>query len=163
MTQSRRRGGTGSNQYQTRPGQPAATRAAAADTAAAADELDDIAFAFSPAVCPPFDIPDGRGWYPHLAEPGQNVWEGEEPPSVEMFSGQGDLAVTALIDAVTTGIDRGWVAPTSEQVTAACREGMDRIYNAGHHEVFDTEPRNHVIDQVQEHLRGRGYDVAVRL
>lgn len=160
-------GGPGSNQYQSKAGAGSATtRSESAEVAAAVteDDVESIAWAFRAGKnCPRFAIPKGYDVYPHLAEPGQSVWQGEEPRNMGMFTGQGDLAVAALSDAIVDGVREGRIEPTSQAVSAAVEEGRDLIEESGHGEVFDTEVRGALFADVEKRLADLGYTVRIEV
>lgn len=76
----------------------------------------------------------------------------------EMFSQQGNRKCNTLVKNISKKILKSKKFYTNEEIEGWIREGMDKI-SVKHGEVWDTEPRNHIvarINKVVQERYGRG-------
>ena len=79
----------------------------------------------------------------------------EKKPYYEMITEAGETACQRLVDRITTkimGLSRFTASDILEQI-----ETGRKLISVKHGEVFDTEPRVHIADQVNKALRAAGY------
>lgn len=72
----------------------------------------------------------------------------------EMFSQQGNRKCNTLVKNISKKILTSKKYYTNEEIGSWIREGMDKI-KVKHGEVWDTEPRNHILEQIEKVIQER--------
>lgn len=72
----------------------------------------------------------------------------------EMFSQQGNRKCNTLVKNISKKILKSKKFYTNEEIGSWIREGMDKI-KVKHGEVWDTEPRNHILEQIEKVIQER--------
>lgn len=72
----------------------------------------------------------------------------------EMFSQQGNRKCNTLVKNISKKILKSKKYYTNEEIGSWIREGMDKI-KVKHGEVWDTEPRNHILEQIEKVIQER--------
>jgi hypothetical protein len=72
----------------------------------------------------------------------------------EMFSQQGNRKCNTLVKNISKKILKSKKFYTNEEIGSWIREGMDKI-KVKHGEVWDTEPRNHILDKIEKVIQER--------
>lgn len=78
----------------------------------------------------------------------------EQCPNYEMFSQQGNRKCFTLVKNISKKIRTSKKLLTNEQIELWIREGMNKIQTK-HPEVWDTEPRYHIVSQINKVVQER--------
>lgn len=78
----------------------------------------------------------------------------EQCPSYEMFSQQGNRKCHTLVKNISKKILTSKKFYTNEEIEGWIRKGMDKI-SEKHEEVWDTEPRNHIVERIDKAVQER--------
>lgn len=70
----------------------------------------------------------------------------------EMFSQQGNRKCNTLVKNISKKILKSKKYFTNEEIEGWIREGMNKI-SVKHGEVWDTEPRNHIVERINKVVR----------